>query len=63
VNVIVVDPFASLCAEQVCFTVRNDTALFSDTDHLSAAGTQYLVPGLADAIRVAQGREAMADRR
>ena len=59
-NVIVVDPFKSLCAENVCFTVKNDVALFSDTDHLSKAGAQYLVPGLSDAIKVSQYHQTIA---
>ena len=59
-NVIVVDPFKSLCTPNVCFTVKNDAALFSDTDHLSDAGVEYLVPELADAIKMAQDRQATA---
>jgi len=59
-NVIVVDPFKSLCTPNVCFTVKNDAALFSDTDHLSDAGVEYLVPGLTDAIKIAQDRHATA---
>ncbi|WP_429286466.1 SGNH hydrolase domain-containing protein [Paraburkholderia sp. GAS206C] len=56
-NVIVVDPFKSLCTPKVCFTVKNDAALFSDTDHLSDAGVEYLIPGLTDAIKLAQNHE------
>ena len=59
-NVIVVDPFTSLCTPNVCFTVKNDAALFSDTDHLSDAGVEYLVPELANAIKIAQDHQATA---
>lgn len=54
-NVITVDPFKPLCAEQVCYTVRDGRALFSDTDHLSEAGVAYLVPALDAAMTSAVG--------
>jgi peptidoglycan/LPS O-acetylase OafA/YrhL len=54
-NVIVVDPFSAMCTAEVCFTVEDDKGLFSDTDHLSAFGVQYLVPDLDAAITRAHG--------
>jgi peptidoglycan/LPS O-acetylase OafA/YrhL len=55
-SVIVVDPFESLCAGQVCYTVKGDRALFSDTDHLSEAGVSYLAPGIEAAMTRAIAR-------
>jgi hypothetical protein len=53
-NVIVVDPFQAMCTAELCFTVKDGKALFSDTDHLSAAGVELIVPSLAYAIKRAQ---------
>ncbi|WP_322047888.1 acyltransferase family protein [Paraburkholderia sp. J67] len=55
-NVIVVDPFETLCAGQVCYTVKGDRALFSDTDHLSEAGVGFLAPGIEVAMTRAVGQ-------
>ncbi|WP_153099644.1 acyltransferase family protein [Paraburkholderia hayleyella] len=50
-NVINVDPFKLLCLPDQCFSVRDGQALFSDTNHLSMAGVDYLAPDLIHAIR------------
>ena len=50
-NVIVVDPFRAMCTADVCFTVKENKGLYSDTDHLSEAGVEYIIPSLADAIK------------
>ncbi|PCE25211.1 hypothetical protein BWP39_11850 [Paraburkholderia acidicola] len=50
-NVTVVDPFKALCSGNVCYTVKDSVPRFSDTDHLSAAGVQQLIPALDDAMR------------
>ncbi|MBB3255350.1 peptidoglycan/LPS O-acetylase OafA/YrhL [Paraburkholderia bannensis] len=59
-EVIVVDPFAAMCAGQVCYTVKDDRALFADTDHLSEAGVAYLAPAIEAALRRAMGQASVA---
>ena len=59
-NVIALNPFDTLCAGAVCYTVKEGRALFSDTDHLSEAGVAYLVPGLDAAMTRAIGGAGLA---
>jgi peptidoglycan/LPS O-acetylase OafA/YrhL len=49
-NVTVVEPFKSLCSDDVCFSVKSDRALFLDTDHLNKTGLAYVEPSMRIAI-------------
>ncbi|WP_175106734.1 acyltransferase family protein [Pararobbsia alpina] len=53
-DVMTVEPFSSLCSAKECFSVRDDRALFLDTDHLSKAGIRYIEPQLRAAITLSE---------
>jgi peptidoglycan/LPS O-acetylase OafA/YrhL len=44
------DPFWELCDETKCNSLLNGVYLFTDQDHLSTAGNQFLIPSLTKQI-------------
>jgi len=52
-NVLVVDPFKKMCSASACYTVKDDAAWYSDTDHLSGVGVSQFSPDLSSAVRQA----------
>lgn len=46
-NVVIWDPFSTLCPGSTCEVVANGRPLFFDADHLSAYGSRFLYPDFA----------------
>jgi peptidoglycan/LPS O-acetylase OafA/YrhL len=60
-TVTIVDPFEPLCSQTECFIVKDDRALYMDTDHLSDLGVEYLAASIRAALASAAGEIATRD--
>ena len=53
-NIVLIDPFQTLCDDRQCYLVQNGLSNFGDISHLSQKGSLLFVPAFLSALEKLQ---------